>query len=289
MSKGFIFDVKRFSIHDGPGIRTTLFLKGCPLSCVWCQNPESISTKVQIVYHSSRCINCGACIEACQDGRLDSSECTLCGACTEACCSGAREGIGEIVSSEQMIDCILRDKVFYEQSGGGVTFSGGEPTAQIDFLESMLHLCREKGVNTAVDTCGFAPWESFARILDYTNLFLYDLKHLDSSIHERFTGVTNELILSNLIRLSESGSAITLRIPLVGGFNDNTDFFYRVTDFIGKLSGPVGVDVIECHTFAEGKYRMLGKEMCYSAPEMGKLDEFRQILRSAGIAEIKHE
>lgn len=283
MSTGIVFDVKRFSIHDGPGIRTTIFLKGCPLSCTWCQNPESISPEAQIVFQSSRCIHCGACFEVCPGGKLDPSECILCGECADVCCTTAREVLGKIVSPEQIMDSILRDRVFFEESGGGVTFSGGEPMRQIDFLKDILHLCSESNISTAVDTCGYAHWDSFDKILKNTDLFLYDIKHLDSDIHKRFTGVRNERILANLIRLAESGATIVLRIPLVGGFNDNRDFFLRTTEFVNELPGSQAVDVLECHEFARGKYRMLDRELSYSLPEEGKLEEFKEILCSAGI------
>ena len=283
LNRGIVFDVKRFSIHDGPGIRTTFFLKGCPLSCVWCQNPESISQKAHIVFHASRCIDCGACIEACPVGQLDTSECLRCGACVDVCCTVAREVLGKMVSPGQIMDSILRDRVFFEESGGGVTFSGGEPMRQIGFLKDILHLCKESNIGTAVDTCGYVPWENFDRISENTDLFLYDLKHLDSDIHKRFTGVGNKLILANLIKLAESRATIVLRIPLVGGFNDNRDFFLRATEFVNELPRYQAVDILACHDFARGKYRMLNRELCCTIPEDGKLEEFKQILSSAGI------
>ena len=283
MNRGIVFDVKRFSIHDGPGIRTTFFLKGCPLSCVWCQNPESISSKAQMVFHSSRCINCGACLEACPLDELDSSGCIMCGACADACCTAAREMLGQHVSPEQIMDAIMRDRVFFEESCGGVTFSGGEPMRQIDFLKVILHLCKKSNVRTAVDTCGYTSWESFDKILEITDLFLYDIKHLDSNIHERFTGVRNETILANLIKLAESRANIVIRIPLVGGFNDNRDFFLRATEFVNELPGYQAVDILACHDFARGKYRMLNRELSYTTPKDCKLEEFKKILSSAGI------
>ncbi len=282
---GLIFDIKRFSLHDGPGIRTTIFFKGCPLSCVWCQNPESISCKPQILFHQSRCLHCGACVAVCPNHKLDTSHCELCGTCTEACYSQSRVIVGKTLPLQQLLQTLERDKVFYNESGGGVTFSGGEPMQQIDFLREVLRYCSANNINTAIDTSGYTEWKNFESILDLTNLFLFDIKHLDNSIHKKFTGVENAQILSNLKKLANSKTNIILRIPLVGGFNDNTAFFQQTAEFIKELPGTQRVEILACHNFAEAKYLAMNKQVYYLKPTEGKLEEFKKVLSSAGILE----
>ena len=282
---GLIFDVKRFSLHDGPGIRTTVFLKGCPMSCIWCQNPESISSGRQILFHQARCLHCGACITTCPNDTLDANSCKLCGACTYVCYSQARVIAGKTVSLQQLIETIEKDKVFYNESGGGVTFSGGEPMQQIDFLREVLKYCSANHINTTIDTSGYTEWKNFESILDFTNLFLFDIKQLDNTIHKKFTAVENTLILDNLKKLANSGANIIIRIPLVGGFNDNTEFFHQTAEFIKDLPGMQRVQILTCHNFAEAKYQAMNKKLYYLKPAEGKLEEFKAILSSAGILE----
>ncbi len=282
---GLIFDIKRFSLHDGPGIRTTIFFKGCPLSCVWCQNPESISCKPQILFYPSRCLHCGACVAVCPNNKLDASNCKLCGACTEACYSQARVIAGKSISLQQLLKTIEKDKVFYNESNGGVTFSGGEPMQQIDFLREVLKYCSANNINTAVDTSGYTEWANFESILNLTNLFLFDIKHLNNSIHKKYTGVENTLILNNLKKLADSETNIVIRIPLVDGFNDNTAYFKQVAEFIYNLPGTQRVEILACHNFAEAKYLAMNKQMQYLKPNERKLEEFKKILGSVGILE----
>jgi pyruvate formate lyase activating enzyme len=205
---------------DGPGIRTTVFLKGCPLKCKWCHSPHSISIKPQLAFFANRCIACGACVNVCPQGaqivsvterRVLWEKCDNCGKCAEACPSKALEMVGEWFTVEQIINIVERDLVYYKNSGGGVTFSGGEPTAQPEFLASCLQKCKDLGIHTALDTCGFAKWSVFEKILPHVDLFLYDIKHMDNGKHAQFTGVGNELILENLKKISQRGKPVWVR------------------------------------------------------------------------------
>lgn len=226
MTSGIIFDVKRFSIHDGPGIRTTVFFKGCPLACLWCHNPESQSRAPQIMLRPSRCIACGACVDECAEGAItwngggvltNRALCTSCGVCTQACVAEARELVGRKVTTAEIMAEISRDLAFYDESGGGVTFSGGEPLLQADFLLELLRECKRQEIHTAVDTSGAASWAALAQIAPFVDLFLYDLKLMDEARHKAATGAGNRLILDNLGRLAATGAAIQLRVALIPG------------------------------------------------------------------------
>lgn len=262
-SRGLIFDVKRFSIHDGPGIRTTVFFKGCSLSCGWCHNPESISPLPQQVFHRSRCISCGKC--------------------SEGCLSGARETIGRWVGSSELYRLLERDLPFYLESGGGVTFSGGEPLLQRDFLGEMLNLCVQGGLQTVVDTSGYAPWQDFSGITGKCGLFLFDLKHVDPVKHRRFTGVDNGLILGNLRKLVSEGCHVRVRVPVAMGFNDDPVSMDGVASFLADLDGRVEVELLKCHGFASGKYKDMGLDFRNFEPSVEAMDAFRNILDSRGI------
>ncbi|MBN1487723.1 MAG: glycyl-radical enzyme activating protein [Anaerolineae bacterium] len=265
---GIIFDIKKFSIHDGPGIRTTIFFKGCPLRCWWCHNPESQARSPQLLLRPQRCVECGACVEVCpqnaisRNGRLvtDLANCTACGACVAVCYAEARELVGRTATTAEVLDVIERDHPFYDESGGGVTFSGGEPLAQPDFLLELLQACQSREIHTAVDTCGYVPWESLNRIRPYVDVFLYDLKHLDDQRHQALTGVGNALILSNLQRLADAGQAVIVRVPLIPGLNDAPEHIARLGRFVADLPGVVRLDLLPYHTIAEEKYRRLGLE-----------------------------
>ncbi|MBU7004580.1 MAG: glycyl-radical enzyme activating protein [Theionarchaea archaeon] len=228
-ARGLIFAIDETATHDGPGLRMTIYLKGCPLNCVWCHSPESISPSPQVVWYENRCLKCGRCIEACPEGLrsnegtddLDREGCRLCGTCVEACPNSALEIKGYPVTAGEIVDHAVQLIPFFEKSGGGITLTGGEPTLQMDFTRSILELCREKGIHTAVETCGQAAWEKFKRLVPLTDLFLYDVKHLDEERHREFTGVSNSLILGNLERLLQGGSEVILRLPLIPGYNDS--------------------------------------------------------------------
>ena len=268
MKSGIVFDFKKYSIHDGPGIRTTVFLKCCPLACWWCHNPESISPRPAVLYRRERCIGCGACILACpgkairptDEGFLaDPALCEGNGACAEACPSTARELVGRNMTSGEVLEVIRKDILFYDESGGGATFSGGEPLLQPEFLQEMLLGCRESGIHTAVDTTGFAQASVLLETAALTDLFLYDIKHMDPEKHRLYTGVDNTLILENLKTLTESGAKVAIRIPFIPGVNDDEENISRTGEFVSRLSGIVSVHLLAYHTSARNKYAKWGK------------------------------
>jgi pyruvate formate lyase activating enzyme len=268
MEEGVIFDIKRFAIHDGPGIRTTVFFKGCPLRCGWCHNPESQGAEPELVVRPSRCQRCSSCLRVCPERALsfsgegisvDRSRCTRCGTCARACPSQALEIVGRAVTVGETVGEIVRDVPFYDESGGGATFSGGEPLWQPDFLAAVLRACHERGIHTAVDTCGFAPWETIARVREATDLFLYDLKLMDSGRHAELTGVPNALILENLERLSRLGQTLIVRVAVIPGINDSERELRALGEFVGSLRNPPPIDLLPYHRIGVGKYTRLGR------------------------------
>jgi pyruvate formate lyase activating enzyme len=222
VGKAIIFNIQRYSVHDGPGIRTVVFFKGCPLRCVWCQNPESWRRRPEIGFHLERCIVCGNCQEACEEEailpgakRIDRARCTVCGACVDTCYAEGLTRVGEEWERDELIREVSKDRPFYEDSGGGVTLSGGEPLLQIDFVEGFCSGCREEGLSVAIETCGAVPFDSFRRVLPFVDLILFDVKAIDPELHEAWTGSGNERILANLERLRESGVPVIPRVPIV--------------------------------------------------------------------------
>ena len=261
-----IFDIKQYAINDGPGIRTTVFFKGCPLSCWWCHNPESQSRSQELIYRANRCSLCAECVEACPQGaisvdaqaRTALSLCDNCGSCAEVCFNGARELLGREMSVAQVMQAIERDVLFFDTSHGGVTFSGGEPLLQRKFLAELLRLCRAHEIHTVLDTSGYASWETFDSLRADVNLFLYDLKLMDDTRHRQYTGVSNQLILSNLKMLSEQGHEIFIRIPLIPGINDDRDNLRQTGEFLAGLKNIGTVELMGYHDIAQSKYQALG-------------------------------
>ena len=265
-----VFDIKRYSINDGPGIRVKIFLKGCPLNCLWCHNPESISPKIQKLFTASKCIGCGECCRVCpvQACTLtpagivtDQDLCTLCGQCAEVCPTLATEMSGEYRSVEELVAIIEKERPFFDQSGGGVTFSGGEPLLYPEFLVRLLDACGRKNIHRAIDTSGHVKADTLLEVAEHTDLFLYDLKLIDAQRHKDYTGVDNQLILNNLRLLAESGAVIQVRIPLIGGVNDDLESVKAFAGFIAGLAGESkAVNLLPFHDVARGKDMKLGQE-----------------------------
>jgi pyruvate formate lyase activating enzyme len=275
LTAGIVFDIRRFSIHDGPGIRTTVFLKGCPLECAWCHNPESQAADPELIMRPNRCLRCGACVEACPEDAIrlgadgpitDLARCERCGLCTDACFSGARELAGRELTAAQVMAEIERDRPFYDESGGGATFSGGEPLLQPEFLLELLQTCRAGEIATALDTCGYAPYAVLDRIRPYVDLFLYDIKTLDDRKHRALTGVSNELIVRNLQALGKRGARIIVRVPVIPGINDGARELRAVGALVATLPSVVRVELLPYHRIGVEKYGRIARE--YSLPEL---------------------
>lgn len=262
--KGLIFDVMRFSLHDGPGIRTTVFLKGCPLGCWWCHNPEGLASEPEVVYVEERCVRTGECVAACphhaitwHDGPFrDASICQKCGTCAAACPTGATQMIGRWVTVQQLMDELSRDLVFFDESGGGATFSGGEPLLQSQFLEAMLDGCRARGIHTVVETCGVVARETLLRLSRKIDLFLYDVKLMDSKKHRTYTGAANGNILQNLRALARVHANIIVRMPVIPGINDDAENAEQLARFL-KSSGISRLDLLPYHPSGGDKYGRL--------------------------------
>jgi len=268
MKDGLIFDIKRFAIYDGPGIRTTIFFKGCPLRCLWCQNPEGQRVEPEIMIWEYRCITCCACVKACPSDAISLSEiqssnckgkCTLCGTCIEACPSGARELVGRRVTAEELMREIEKDIPFYDESGGGVTFSGGEPLMQPDLLSNLLLCCQEEKIHTAVDTSGYSDKVTLLSISKNVDLFLYDLKIWDDQKHRKFTGVSNKLILKNLRELSFNHNQIVVRIPIIPGINDDDENINKLGEFASSLEGIRLIELLPFNRLSIDKHKRLKK------------------------------
>ncbi len=268
MASGFIFNIQRYSIHDGPGIRTTVFFKGCPLRCVWCHNPEGLSPEPELSLNESRCLGCGECRRACARANQPGGEgplpravvgCQLCGACADACPTGARRLVGRKVTADELLRELWRDQPFYDSSGGGVTFSGGEPLMQPDFLAEALAACRQRGLRTAVDTCGLAPPDKLLTIAAGADVVLYDLKFIDEARHREFTGVPNTLILQNLKRLGAQHHCIWIRVPIVPGINNVPAELESIAGFAAGIQGVQQVNLLPYHRIGLEKSRRLGR------------------------------
>lgn len=297
MRRGLLFDIKRYSINDGPGIRATLFFKGCPLRCRWCHNPESIAPQVQKLFTAAKCIDCGACVSACPVGACavspphgivtDAARCILCGRCAEVCPTLATQMSGRYYSVAELLAIVEKERHHFDQSGGGVTCSGGEPLLQAPFLHELLVALGARHIHRCVDTCGLAPWETLAEIARHTDLFLYDLKLIDPERHRLQTGVDNALILDNLQRLAATGAAIHIRLPLIGGVNADDANLEATAQLVAELAGEKKpVHLLPFHDVARAKDEKLGqiRDMAgMSAPTPADLDRAIAIFASHGL------
>ncbi len=283
-TKGIIFDIKRFALHDGPGLRTTVFLKGCPLSCSWCHNPESREFSPALLFRPSRCISCLRCVEACPEGAISAGKdhpdtdyrlCSACGRCVAVCPSEAREIVGREYTVPEIMEEIRRDRVFHDESGGGATFSGGEPLAQPGFVSSLLQACRDNGIHTALDTSGYAEKTVFLEAASLADLVLFDIKAMDPEIHLKLTGVYNKEILENVSALSAlGGTEILIRIPLIPGLNDDAVNISQTGAYVRGLSGVSGVELLPFHPMTKEKH--LRFSLPYRGPDAETYPEERE-------------
>jgi pyruvate formate lyase activating enzyme len=295
MKKGRIFNIEKYAIHDGPGIRTTVFFKGCPLRCLWCHNPEGQNPKSELIYREGRCIGCGECVKKCPRKALSASSdrvalnrknCNVCGVCVQVCPSEALSIAGKEMSVEEVVKEIERDMAFYEESEGGVTFSGGEPLLQPDFLEALLHECSDRGIHTTLDTSGYALQSVIARVRDKVDLFLFDIKSMDEAKHKKYTGVSNRLVLRNLQRLVKDGFEVAVFMPIIPGVNDDEENIRRTGEFISSLQNVEYVSLLPYHNAGVDKYKNMGRTYNFKklqSPSGQKMSMIRKNLEAFGL------
>lgn len=297
---GNVFDIQRFSVHDGPGIRTTVFLKGCPLNCGWCHNPEGKQGKTQIMLNAERCIGCGRCMAVCPNevhtgtrtgGRRFAPEhCAGCGACAAACPSEALTVSGKMMDIDEVFRTVRRDRPFYGTEGG-VTFSGGEVFAQPEFLYGLLKRAGEEGISAVIDTSAFAPWETVRGTLEYTDLYLVDIKAYSGALHKKITGVDNQVILDNLQELNRAGVRVWIRMPLLHKVNDQTEELEKTARMLQGLGCVERIEMMPYHVLGRAKYAMLGlgAQKEYHAPSAEKMQEYRELFRKYGLSVYRNE
>ncbi len=285
---GTVFNVQKFCTSDGPGIRTVVFLKGCPLRCAWCHNAESQRKTSELMYHGDKCVYCGKCAVVCEQGvhivngtthTLERDKCISCGKCVEACLTDALELKGTNVTVDEIIADVMKDKVFYDNSGGGITLSGGEPTAQLDFTLALLKAARNNGLHTAIETCGYTSAENIKAVAEHVDLFLYDVKHTDSALHEKYTGVPNERILENLRLIDSMGKKIVIRTPIIPDVNDTDEHFTALAALASELKNVEKLEIEPYHDLGNAKYEQLGESVethTFRVPEKAEVDVWRE-------------
>lgn len=288
-----IFNIQKFSIHDGPGIRTTVFFKGCPLKCLWCHNPESQNAKREMLYDRGKCVLCRMCEAVCPEKAIrqeadrmvtDMDKCVFCGKCVTYCMYEARDIAGKAYTLDEVLKVVLQDRVFYKQSEGGVTVSGGEPLLQADFVYQLLKSLKDEGIHTAVDTCGAVSFDILEKVAQYTDLFLYDIKLMDDEKHKEFIGVSNKLIIDNLIKLSRIHKNINIRMPIIEGVNADNSHIDKTLSLIKDLNIEK-VNLLPYHDIAKHKYYKLGRtydEEKMSKPSDEKMNTYKEIFEKAG-------
>lgn len=298
MKKGMLLNIQRFSVHDGPGIRTLVFMKGCPLTCQWCSNPESQLQDPEMGYFESRCVKCGKCIDACPVGAIsmtgdeeivtDRKICDACGKCVEVCSYQAREIAGEWVTVDYLLAEVEKDRDFYSNSGGGVTVGGGEPAQQSEFVTEFLKTCHDRWLHTAIETCGHVPWKNLEGILEFVDYIFYDIKHMDPEVHKRITGVSNKLILSNAEKVvSTQAKPVVIRIPVIPGLNDSEENIKATAEFVAGLGKVEGLELLPYHRLGISKYEQFEKPYSLkeiTAPEPEAMKPLNDIVASYGLA-----
>ena len=295
---GLLFDIQRYSIHDGPGIRTIVFLKGCPMRCIWCQNPESQRVQREVMFYNEKCTGCGQCVQVCPQGaikifegrsRTDREICTGHGKCVEVCPNEARSLVGKYVSVDEAFKEVMKDKAFYKRSGGGITISGGEPTSQPDFVTDLLAKCQEAGIHTVIETCGYVTWEILGNVMRHADMVLYDIKLIDPMEHLKCTGVPNNQILENAQKLAKAyaGRPMVVRVPIIPGYTDSIKNIESIAKFIStELGGTVRFELLNYNPLGETKYERIGRP--YGASDLRPVSDesmtkLKEVFASFGV------
>lgn len=295
--KGLIFNIQKFSIHDGEGIRTLVFMKGCPLRCIWCCNPESQNFTEDLMFVRTKCIGCGYCVKKCPNGAIspetfdiDREKCVRCGECTKVCYAESKHMVGRWITRREILDELEKDRIAFNNSGGGLTIGGGEPICQPEFVETVLKEARQLSINTAMESCGYGDWEKIKGIYPNLDQLFMDLKHMDSETHKKLTGVNNELILENAKKIADLGTDITFRIPLIPGCNDTEENVKATAQFVSKLGKNVRLEILPYHKLGEDKFKWLDRDYTLAGTEVQPKDikdKMDDLIESCGCAVVR--